>query len=330
MSNQQAATSAPTEAPASTPDVNTAPETLDQVAQRVDGLKAESQKSTEAPKDVVQKVQEAKRIKSLKLKVYGEEIEEQLPFEIDDNPEVVEYLTKQLQMSKAADRAMKEKGGFEKQIQVFLENLKGDTAGVLQQLGIDPIEFAAKQLELEIEKGKMSPEQRRSMELEEKNKKLEEDFKKKEDEYKQREFEAKRKQIEQRVESQMIQALDKSDLPHTPYVAERILRYMAMGLTDPDGPVSLSPEEVMPLVREDILKDLQLFIGKLPDDKIEDFIGKDIFSKVRKKNIAKLKAQPQTPATAKAAIKEISNNQKSSQKEVKEPQRISARRFFGV
>lgn len=330
MSIENIAAPAAIETPAApTPEAPSTPQNVDQLAQALDQAKS-APKAPETPAEVVEaKKEEAKKLKSLKLKVYGQEVEEELPFEIDDNPEVVEYLTKQLQMSKAAQRAMQEKGSFEKQVQSFVENLKGNTAEVLQQMGLDPVEFAAKVLEQEIEKQKLSPEERRNRELEAKLKALEEESKQKEEEARRKEFEAHRNQIADRVENQMIQALDKSDLPHTPYVADRIAKYMLLALNDPSGPIELTPEDVIPLVREDILGDMQQILKGMSEDKIEDFIGKDVFSKVRKKNIEKLKAQPQTPATAKAAIREVGKEQKQAL-QPKEVPKISARKFFGV
>ncbi len=331
MSNEAQAPSIPSVAPQSAPQAapNTVPLAgIDKLAQALDQSKAPP--APDAPVAPVEAAkQEAKRLKSLKLKVYGEEVTEELPFEFDDNPEVVEYLTKQLQMSKAAQRAMQEKGSFEKQVQSFVENLKGNTAEVLQSMGLDPVEFAAKVLEQEIEKQKLSPEERRAQAAEAKVKALEDDNKAKEEERDRREFEAHRKAIGERVENQMIQALDKSDLPHTPYVADRIAKYMLLALNDPSGPMELSPEEVIPLVREDLHRDVQEMIRGMSEDKLENFIGKDVFSKVRKKNIEKLKQQ--TPATAKAAIKEVGSQPKTeAQASAKEEKKINARTFFGI
>ena len=320
------------QAPAAAPEAAPAPTTIEQVAQQVDQKHAAA---AAPPAPSVQEAvkQEVKRLKSLQLKVHGETITEELPFEFDDNPEVIKYLTNNLQMSRAANRAMQDKSGFEKQVQSFVENLKGNTAQVLQQMGIDPIEFAAKQLEAEIEKQKLSPEQRRNLELEAKLKEMEERDQKKDEENKKKEFESHRKAVGERVENQMIQALDKSDLPHTPYVADRIAKYMLLALNDRDEygnprPMELTPEEVIPLVREDILRDLQQVFKGMSEDKLENFIGKDVFSKVRKKNIANIKTQ--TPATAKAAIKEVGSKNKPSTEKPVEQKKINARTFFGM
>jgi hypothetical protein len=310
------APAAPESAPQAALDVNT-------IAQRIDAKNVPQ--APVSPQQEAAKVAEAKKIKQLQLKVYGQDVVEELPFEITDDPKAVEYLTKQLQLSKAAQRAMQEKGSYETKVNSFLQNLQGNTAETLRQMNIDPVEFAAKVLEAEIEKQKLSPEQRRVMELEQKLKATEEEAKRKEQEAQKKEFEAHRKQVAERVENQMIQALDKSDLPHTPYVADRIAKYMLLALNDPSGPVELTPEDVIPLVREDMLRDIQHVIKGMKEDKIEEFVGKDVFSKVRKKNIEKLKVQ--TPATAKSAIKEVAQPQKPSLKD-KDVPKMAAKDFF--
>lgn len=302
-----------------------APVTIDTVAQAIDNKNAPPVIPAAAlPAEVKAEI---KRIKSLNLKVYGTDMVEELPFEIDDTPEARDYMTKQLQMSKAAQRAMQEQGTQKNQIDAFFKNLKGNTAQVLMDMGIDPVTFAAEQLEAEIKKQKMSPEERRAAESEEKYKKLEAESKKREQDFKQREFEANRKQIHDRVENQMIQALDKSDLPHTPYVADRIAKYMILGLQDPDGPVELTPEDVLPLVREDIMRDIQHTIKGMKPSDIEKFVGKDVFSNIRKNNIDKVKQV--TPGTVKAAIKEVGSKLKESATPKDQP-KISARSFFGI
>ncbi len=236
-------------------------------------------------------------------------------------------MKKQLQLSKAAQRAMQEKGSFEKQVQTFFDNLKGNTAQVLAQMGIDPVKFAAEQLEAEIKKQQLSPEERKNQELEMKLKALEEDNKRKEQEYNRKQFEANRQQIHDRVETQMIQALDKSDLPFTPEITDRIAKYMMLGLQDPDGPVQLTPEDVLPLVRDDVMNGFQNILKGMTADQIQKFVGKEHFANIRKNNIDRIKTA--TPATAKAAIREIGQQNKVSVAP-KEAPRLKAREFFGI
>jgi hypothetical protein len=265
---------------------------------------------------------EAKRIRELKLKVHGQEYTEELPFEIEEDPEVVEYLTKQLQLSKAAQRAMQEKSTFEKQVGQFFQDMKSNTKAKLIELGIDPKEFAAQVIEEEIKKAQMSPEQLKQMELEQELARLREEAKAKEEEFNQRELERVRAVEFEKIDTQMTQALDRSDLPRKPYVVRKMAEYMLIGA---NNGIDLSPEDVLPLVRQDLLGDLQEVIGSLPEDKAEEFIGKEVLNRFRKKNLAKAK-QGTTPASVKSGIRDVGGNAKPAEKS---GEKVDYKKFFG-
>lgn len=268
-----------------------------------------------------QKVDAAKRIRELKLKVHGEEITESLPFEIEENPEAVEYLTRQLQLSKAAQRAMQENSTFQKQVGEFFKDLKSNTKAKLLELGIDPREFAASVIEEEIKKAQMSPEQIRQQELEEELNKLKAESKKKEEDFNQRELGRLREIEFEKIDNQMTMALDKSDLPKKPYVVRKMAEYMLIGA---NNGINLSPDEVLPLVRNELLGDLQEIINSLPEDKAEEFIGKEVLNRFRKKNLAKAKAT--TPASVKSGIKDVGT--KKAESKTVEPT-VNYKNFFG-
>jgi hypothetical protein len=265
---------------------------------------------------------EAKRIRELKLKVHGQEITEELPFEIEEDPEVVEYLTKQLQLSKAAQRAMQEKSTFEKQVGQFFQDMKSNTKAKLLELGIDPREFAAQVIEEEIKKAQMSPEQLKQMEMEQELNRLREESRLKEEQFNQRELERVRAIEFEKIDTQMTQALDRSDLPRKPYVVRKMAEYMLIGA---NNGIELTPEDVLPIVRQELLSDLQEIINTLPEDKAEEFIGKEVLNRFRKKNLAKAK-QPTTPASVKSGIKDVGGNAKS---EPKSGDKVDYRKFFG-
>ena len=268
-----------------------------------------------------QKVDAAKRIRELKLKVHGEEITESLPFEIEENPEAVEYLTRQLQLSKAAQRAMQENSTFQKQVGEFFKDLKSNTKAKLLELGIDPREFAASVIEEEIKKAQMSPEQIRQQELEEELNKLKAESKKKEEDFNQRELGRLREIEFEKIDNQMTMALDKSDLPKKPYVVRKMAEYMLIGA---NNGINLSPDEVLTLVRNELLGDLQEIINSLPEDKAEEFIGKEVLNRFRKKNLAKAKAT--TPASVKSGIKDVGT--KKAESKTVEPT-VNYKNFFG-
>jgi hypothetical protein len=291
---------------------------MGQEVQAQEGVSHEQAEATHAEAKA-----EAKRIRELKLKVHGQEITEELPFEIEEDPEVVEYLTKQLQLSKAAQRAMQEKSTFEKQVSQFFQDMKSNTRAKLIELGIDPKEFAASVIEEEIKKAQMSPEQLKQMELEQELNRLREEARIKEEEFNQRELERVRAVEFEKIDTQMTQALDKSDLPRKPYVVRKMAEYMLIGA---NNGIDLTPEDVLPLVRQDLLGDLQEVIGSLPEDKAEEFIGKEVLNRFRKKNLAKVK-QPTTPASVKSGIKDVAGNSRGGDE--KPVDKTDYRKFFG-
>jgi hypothetical protein len=284
----------------------------------------DSDTTEEVESNSVQTQAEIKRLNKLKLKVHGEEIEEELPFEIEEDPEVVEYLTKNLQLGKAAQRAMQEKATYEQQVKHFFQGMKTNTREYLMQMGIDPKEFAAQVIEEEIKKAQLTPEQLQAMELQEELKKEKEARQREKEEYERQEFE-RIQQIEyERIDNQMSEALESSDLPKTPYVVRKMAEYM---LAASKRGIDLSAKDVLPVVREELLGDLKTIINSLGEDAAEEFIGKEVLTRFRKKNIAKAKTNPVTPATAKASIKEVANN--SGKMPQKSMDKVDYKKFFG-
>ena len=304
-------------APAAPNALNVGGEAPAMDASQVQGQEAEGSAEGQTPSEKA----EIKRLNKLKLKVHGEEFEEELPFEIEEDPEVVEYLTKNLQLGKAAQRAMQEKATYEQQVKQFFQGMKSNTREYLMQMGIDPKEFAAAVIEEEIKKAQLTPEQLKEMELQEELKREREARQKEREEYEQREL-SRLQQVEyERIDNQMTEALETSDLPKTPYVVRKMAEYMLIGSRNG---IDLSAKDVLPLVRDELMTDLKSIINSLGEDAAEDFIGKEVMTRMRKKNVAKAKTM--TPATAKAAIKEVA----SSAKPKADPKdKVDYKKFFG-
>src|ERR1700761_886672 len=142
--------------------------------------------STEGEPEVTAPVtpKEAARIKKLKLKVDGKDYEETV--NLDDD----EYLTRNLQLAKAAQKRMGEYAALERDVKSFIEALKKDPAKVLADptIGIDVKQFAAKVIEQQIENAKKSPAQLEKERLEAELKELKDQQKKQQEEFQQREF----------------------------------------------------------------------------------------------------------------------------------------------
>lgn len=323
MSESNAAASAATEATASSESSDSLEST-----QATEGLEAAAAEGEAAEGQAAQSAaakKEAARIRKLKLKVDGQELEEELPFEIDDNPEAVEYMTRQLQMSKAAQKRMGEHAQLQKEVKYFLEELRKNPKKILADpsIGIDVKQLAAQIIEEEIANSQKSPEQLEKERLEAELRTLQEEREQEREELRQKEFERLQEIEYERYDNLMSKALETSDLPKSPYVVKKMADYMLLGLNEG---IDVSPEDVLPLVREEIQNDLREMFAVMPDEVIEKIVGKEVFNRVRKKNVAKAKTAP-TPV--KSAIKDTGASSKSAASN-NSVEKKSFRDFFGV
>jgi hypothetical protein len=321
MSDNNAASSVSPSTEASASSESSELESSSQALEGLEGAAAEG----EAQESVVEAKKEAARIRKLKLKVDGQEFEEDLPFDLDDNPEAVEYMTRQLQLSKAAQKRMAESSQLQKEVKYFLEELRKNPKKVLADpsIGIDVKQLAAQIIEEEIANAQKSPEQLEKERLENELKALQEEREREREEAREKEF-ARLQEIEyERYDTLISKAIETSDLPKSPYVVKKIADYMLLGLNEG---IDVSPEDVLPLVRDEIQNDLREMFAVMPDEVIEKIVGKDVFNRVRKKNVAKAKSAPQP---VKSAIKDTGASAKASASAT-DAQKKTFRDFFGV
>lgn len=246
---------------------------------------------------------EVKRIKSLKLQVDGNEVEEALPFEMDDTPENREYMTKHMQMSKMGSKRAQEAAGLRKQVEDignYLAQAKGNKTQLrklIKELGGDEKEIAAMIIEEEIANSLKSPDQLAREKLEQELKDMKESREREKAEFNAKELERRQGEETERLDVLVSQALETSGVPKKAASVRRMTDYMLLAL---ENNIELTPAEVANIVKQEIEGDLQELIGAMGEDKAESFIGKDILSKIRKKNIAKAKASGATPASKKS------------------------------
>lgn len=280
---------------------------------------SESEQSQEEVKAEEQKAQEIKKqLKKLKLKVDGEELEEE--FDPDDE----EYMRKQLQLAKVAQKRMAHSSQLEKEIRHFVDELRKNPRRVLSdpKLGIDLKKIAAEMIEEEIENSRKSPEQLEKEKLQNELKAIKEEREREKEELKQKEL-ARLQEIEfQRYETSIQKALEKSDLPTSPYVVKKMADYMLLGL---QNNIELSPDEILPIVKDEIQNDIKSMFSVMPDEVIESMVGKDVFNRIRKKNVNKAK-EIKAPQALKNIAKDVASKGKTDKKEEKK----SFKDFFGV
>lgn len=271
-----------------------------------------------------QKVAAVKKLNALKIKVDGQEYEERLPFEIDDTKENRDWMQKQLQMSKVAQKRMGEKAVLENEVREFFNQLKANPRKILADpnYGVDLKNLAKQILEEEISNASKSPEQLEKEKLQTELEELKDQRKKEKEESEQREYERQLETNYEKYDAQMTKVFESSDLPKSPYVIKKMTELMKIGVAQG---LDISPADIMPMVREEILEDIRQMAQSMPLETIEKLFGGDILSKLRKKNISKAKAAAQVKAKA----GDVGMTPKQPEKKEESPKK-TIRQLWGV
>lgn len=270
---------------------------------------------------------EIKRLKKLKLKYNGREYEEELPFEIDDNPEIVEYLTRQLQMAKMGQHKSQEFAMLQNDVRDFVSQLRDNPLETLSDpsLGLDLKELAARVVEEELENAQKSPEQLEKERLEKELNRMKEEREREQEEFRRREMERLQQEQYERYDMLMDQALNGSDLPKTPYVVKKMADYMIMAI---NKGYDVEPSDILPIVREEILSDIKSMSSVMEPDQLLNLWGNDSYERIRKHRLSKNRKKKATEATKKKATDvgaTKAKEEKKSDGEVK-----TFKDFFGV
>lgn len=266
------------------------------VEQSLDSGKEEAASIDQAEKSGEITKKEAQELKKkLKLKVDGQEFEEELDFNDED------ALVRHLQKSKAFDKRLKEFSGFKSQVDAAFELLQKDPEAFLEKIGMNVDEFAEKRLSKKIEEMKKSPEQIAKEKMEKELEELRSEKKRIEEERQRNEIENLRNQQAMEIENDITTALDdtKSLLPKkNPLVMQRIAQTMLLAMQN--GYHSVTAKDVIPLVEKQWKQELNEFFSVIPEETMEMLIGKANLDKYRKKKVMN-RPKPQT-ATAKQIV----------------------------
>lgn len=268
-----------------------------------------------------QKQAEIKRINKLRLKVDGEEFDEELPFEIEDDPKKVEWLKRNLQMSKAASKRIQEHSNLQKEVTSFIEELRNNPRKVLadKSLGVDLHKIAREIIEEEIANAQKTPEQLEKEKLENELKAIKEEREKEKKLAYERELQAKYEQEVERYDMKISKALETAKLPKTAYTVKKMAEYLSLAV---ENNLNLDPEDITGLVEDEMRNDLRQLVSVLPEDVIEEYFGKEAFNKVRKKKLAKAPPTPVKRAIADVGVK--------TQKADTEASKTSFKDFFKI
>jgi hypothetical protein len=259
--------------------------------------------SAESVQDMEEELHKEELIRQLRLKIDGEEIVEDLPFDV--TPEQAEYLRNKLQLANVSQKRMQETASLRKQqqeleseISEFFSTLKEDPEAILsdERFGLDLEKMAQRVLQKKLEQAAKSPEEiereKIQSERDELRKRLEEVEKSKQ-EAKQREIEDK---YAKELNDGIVGAIESNGLPKDAKIVARFAQAMRAGAK---YNVNLTAEEIAPLIKEQLYSEAKELLSSFSDDDLEDFIGKDKIKNIRKRTIARLKKQVPSKNTIK-------------------------------
>jgi hypothetical protein len=267
-------------------------------------------------KDIKKAQEVEKRIKKLKLKVDGQEIEED--FDLDDE----DRLVKELQMSKMGQKRAQQHADLEKQVRAFFQAFEKDPFEAMHQLGMKPDQVIDQYINKQMDQAKKSPEQIQREKLEQELQRIKAERESEKETAKTKELARLQEQAFTQYDLQMEQSLAKSDLPKTPYTVKKIADYMLVAL---QAGKDVTPEDVIPLVREEMHSDLREMFASLPEDAVEQLLGEQMLNKLRKRRISK--AQAGSQAVGKSTIQDTGRSGKT---ESKPGDKKSFKDFFGI
>ena len=264
---------------------------------------------------------EIKKIKKLKLKFNGKEIEEDLPFEVEEQH--AEWLVKQRQKAMLADHKANEYSQLEREIGAFIQELRQNPKKALSNpaIGLDIKQFAAQILQEEIEQAQKSPEQIEKEALQAELEAIKAEREREKQEAEARELTRLEEREFERYDQLLSSAIESSDLPKSPYVVKKMTEYMMLAV---ENGIDVQPADVIQIVRDDIHKDIQDMFQVMPAEVIEQIVGKQNLDKLRKKRVA---GGGKPPVPVKSAIRDTAQTKKE---EPKVEKKQTMRDFFGV
>jgi hypothetical protein len=246
------------------------------------------------------------QLKKYKLKVDGEEMEEE--FDASNEEEV----RKRLQLAKVAQKRMQENSDMKKSVDKLVNLLKSDPFKVLSDpsLGIDVKQAVFNFIEQQAAEEQKSPEQK---EIEKLRAELQERVQKEkefEEKSKNSELEKLQQEAEQSLETQFVGALQKNAIPNNPYTIRKLAEIM---WTAAKNNIDISVDDAIPVLRQQMQSDIRGFLSSSPDEMLDELLG-DIPSRLQKRRVTKAKAALETANSVKPTATEKKVEQSSGKK----------------
>lgn len=221
--------------------------------------------------------------KPYKLKANGKEIELTL-----------EELQTWAQKGMGANQKFQEAARMREQMQKIMQMIKTNPRAILEdpRIGVDIKKLAEDVLWEQVQREKMTPEQR---ELQETKKKLEE-FEKQNKELESRtkteKFNQEVEHFSKKLGEDIQNVLQTSNVPKTQFTVKRMAFYMQEALK---RGVDLSAKDVVGIVHNEYQQNVKQILGAVDGDALVNLIGEDTLKKIRDHELKRLQGGGKTP-----------------------------------
>lgn len=266
MSDAVASSAAPAAAPTSTQTADTGSDTQ---------ASSDQTEGTQTPPAAQAKSMREK----FKLKVDGEEFEEEIDLADKDG------LTKRLQLSAAAQKRMAEAKAEKKKAWDIIQAFEADPETMLSRLGPKGREIAEKYLLKQIQDDMLSPEQKRIRDLERENEGFKSEKQKAEEARAKEAQDKKDFEIAQTFQTTIIDALNKTGLPKSPVAVKRMAALLKKNIS---LGLDLDASDLADEYKKERFAEHKALIGEADGDQLISLLGEDVAKKIRMSDLKKL------------------------------------------
>jgi hypothetical protein len=293
-------------------------EDLPQVDQPA-GEESSSQLQQEIVSDFQEQVEEAlsegatpkqvqQMLKEFELKVNGKSVKKSIDLSNE------EEVRKELQKAAAFGDLSQTHAQMVKNLQAKINAWKSNPDLLFQDLEMDPLDYAEKRIQKEVDELKKTPEekkyeeqQRKLMEYEEKERKLQEQLAQQQAEKEnQQAYEALRSEIKDAFEGHPgLKYTEKTERK----VADMMARYSEKF---PD----ITASQVIPLVEKEMKEEMNEYLDSMPEEFLAKFLNQNVIDKIAKKvakPAPKVPAKKAPPVTSTQVVAPSANSVKQNQ-----------------
>lgn len=304
--------SAPSASEASSADISTSPSNVQAGEQNsAAGIEEALEAGDLTPKEA------QKLMKKFDLKVKGQTVSREYDLS-DEN-----FLKNQFQLAEVAKLEMQNSAELKRAYQKEMERFKAKPWDVLKELGFDPDELAQARIEQRIEEMKKSPEQLEQEQLREELKQAREEAKRIREEKEELETKKFQEQALIQVNDEISSAITKyGKLPNTKYVQQKVAQQLVWAMNN--NYEDATAEDVMEIVEHEMRQEMSEIYDQMPEEALEQFIGKKNIDRMRKRRVAAAKV----PSTNDIKQTALSNKANESARRSEAANPIPAKDFF--